>query len=84
VAGGATEGSLPFLAAALMPAVREARTSHSGDFVDAAARINARRMAAQLAGAEPLLAPRVREGRLKVLPAFYRLDIGVVDLLEPE
>ena len=50
--------------------------------VDAAARANARYVAASLREAWP--DRERREGRVRVLPAFYRLEDGVVEFLDRE
>ncbi len=62
----------PIIPAAL--AVRDA----PGDFTNNAAKESAMRTAARLTGTDPLLAGRVGEGKLKVVPAMYDLETGEV------
>ena len=80
VAGGKLEGHLPSLAAAIQPAVDEAKDL-PGDLIDHAVRANARMMAGQLASSAPVLAELVEAGKLRVIAAYYDLDSGVVELL---
>ncbi len=84
VAGGADlEGHITSLAPAIQPAVDKAR-SMEGDLTDNAAREVARMTAALLTTSEPILAHLVQAGKLVVTAAFYNLDTGTVDLLEPQ
>ncbi len=79
-AGTALPGHMASLAPAIRPAVDRART-RAGDLTDNAAREVARMSRERLVASEPLLAPLVREGRLRVTSAFYDLDSGAVELL---
>lgn len=86
----AREGQLPRLAEGIVPGVAAARRAgeiaegSDGAAVDQAARVHAKAVAAELAAAEPFLAPRVNEGVLKVLPAYYDLVAGTVDWFETD
>jgi carbonic anhydrase len=66
--------------AMIEPALRESKNK-PGDMIDNTARANAKRMARQLIQSEPLLAKAVSAGKVTILPAFYRLDTGEVELL---
>jgi len=80
VEGGELEGHLPSLAAAIQPAVDQAR-GLPGDLVDNAVRANATMVVGQLKASEPVLSELVDAGKLKVVAACYDLDTGEVELL---
>jgi carbonic anhydrase len=80
VQGGAVAGYLSYLVETIAPAARLA-LGRPGDVVDNAIRANVERVVSQLAAAEPVLAGGVREGRLRIVGAYYSLDTGVVSLL---
>lgn len=73
-------GHIAELVRKLKPAVEKTR-SLPGDKVDNAVRENGRRMAAELAGLEPILKEKVQEGKLKVVAMRYDLDTGTVEIL---
>lgn len=77
IAGGELEGHLPDLAAAIQPAVDQAK-SLPGDPLDNAVVANATMVAERLRSAEPVLSELVCAGKLKVIAAKYDLDTGVV------
>jgi hypothetical protein len=52
-----------------------------GDFVDNTIRESARRSAGRLMVASPMLAERVKDGKLKIVPAVYNLEDGSVEYL---
>jgi carbonic anhydrase len=79
--GGAPEGHLPALTAALAPSVEEARAA-SGDLIENAARANCRRMARSLRAAAPVLAGLVETERLTVAAGYYDQATGRVEILE--
>ena len=79
VAGGAADCSIDELMEALAPAVAEAR-GLPGDMVDNAIRINARQVARALREHPDVLGPATKRG-LRVLPAYYRLTDGGVELI---
>jgi carbonic anhydrase len=80
VKGGDTPGHLSALIAAIAPAVESVR-GKPGDLLDNAVRANVGRVAQQLRSAEPILAARVKAGKLRVVGTRYDLDTGVVELL---
>lgn len=79
VAGAPTNCSIDELIDAIAPAVQEARAL-PGDVVDNAIRANARQVARALREHPDVLGPATRAG-LRVLPAYYRLDSGAVELI---
>jgi carbonic anhydrase len=78
--GGRPEGSIAALVAALQPAVEVAR-QQPGPLLDNAVRANVTLVAAQLQAAEPILAPAVASGALRVEAGVYSLTSGAVELL---
>lgn len=78
--GGELPGHLVCLVEAIRPAVERAKGG-PGDFLDRAVKENVARVVARLKAAEPILANRVREGRLTVVGARYDLQSGLVELL---
>ena len=66
----------------IIPAVLKAQ-GQPGDLVDNAIRENVRRVANQLrTSVDPLLLDPQRQGRLKVVGAYYDLDTGAVDFFD--
>lgn len=66
----------------IIPAVLQSR-GQSGDKIENAARSNVRRVVRQLRTAtDPLLLDPLREGRLRVVGAFYSFDTGAVDFFD--
>ena len=65
----------------ILPAALAAR-GKPGDFVDNAARESARRTAGRLTTDSTLIAGLVEAGKLKIAPAIYDLDSGVVTYLD--
>lgn len=81
VASGAElEGHIASLAPAIQPAVDKVR-DQEGDLTDNAAREVARMTAELLQNSEPIMADLVKNGKIKVVPAFYDLKSGEVTLL---
>ena len=78
--GSPGHGHAASLTAKIKPSLNEGKNK-TGDIIDNTARINAVRMADQLTHSEPVLAETVTAGKVTILPAFYRLDTGVVELL---
>ena len=66
---------------AIFPAVEETK-GQSGDHIDNAVRANARDIAKRLQSAGPIITPLVQSGELKIVPAYYSLDTGQVELLK--
>ncbi|MEI6158386.1 MAG: carbonic anhydrase [Roseococcus sp.] len=79
--GIALPGVLNELVLPILPAIIEARRSRAPDVLDAAVRIHAQRTARRLRDGSGLIAGAVREGKLRVEPAYYSLDDGVVSVL---
>src|SRR4051812_18169494 len=65
----------------IIPAVLAAR-SQSGDLLDNAVRMNARRVAARLKTQSTVLQEALRQDRLKIIAARYDFDDGDVDWFE--
>jgi carbonic anhydrase len=79
-AGGEAPGHIAELVRKLKPAVEKSK-ANPGDKIDNAVRENAKRMAAELAGLEPILKEKVEQGKLKVVAMRYDLDTGAVEVL---
>jgi carbonic anhydrase len=74
-------GSIGRMVEPIIPAALRAR-SRSGDWVDNAVRANVRRTVEQLRTAvEPILLEPQKQGKLKVVGAYYDLDTGAVEWL---
>jgi carbonic anhydrase len=58
----------------------EAKSLH-GDLIENTAKINAKRVSETIRYSLPILSKAVQSERLKVMPAYYSLDTGKVDLL---
>ncbi len=81
VASGAElEGHIQSLVSAIQPAVEKAKEL-DGDLTDNSAREVARMTADQLRSSEPVMSSLVKEGKIKIVPAFYDLETGEVELL---
>jgi len=79
-AGGEAPGHIAELVRKLKPAIEKSKAS-PGDKIDNAVRENAKRMAAELSGLEPILKEKVDQGKLKVVAMRYDLDTGAVEVL---
>lgn len=75
--GKAVPGQISALYASIRPAVDQA-----GPDLAAATKANARRHAALLREASPVIAELVKKGQIKVAAAYYELGSGKVRLLE--
>jgi carbonic anhydrase len=74
-------GSIGRMVEPIIPAALAARGG-SGDWIDNAVRANIRRTVEQLRTAvEPILLEPQKQGKLKVVGAYYDLDTGAVDWL---
>jgi carbonic anhydrase len=80
VRGSVAPGHIGSLVDAIRPAVAQVQGS-LGDLLDNAVRANVELVVAQLVRSEPILAPAVREGRLRITGARYDLDTGQVDII---
>jgi len=78
--GADGQGHITRLAEKIQPALDEAR-EQTGDLADNAARANAKIAAERLKCLEPFLTGLVSGGMLKVVPAFYDMETGVVEVL---
>jgi carbonic anhydrase len=74
-------GAINDLVELIKPAVTKAK-DEPGDPLDNAIRENVKLGALKLRGLEPILAPRVKEGRVKVVGAVYDLRTGKVTLVD--
>ena len=73
-------GHIDSLVQAIRPAVVRVEGS-LGDMLDNAVRANVELVVAQLARSEPILAPAVRAGRVRIAGARYDLETGQVDII---
>jgi carbonic anhydrase len=80
VRGVTPPGHIDSLVKAIQPAVARVQGS-LGDLLDNAVRANVELVVAQLARSEPILAPAVRAGRVRIAGARYDLDTGQVDII---
>jgi len=78
-AGGELEGHLPFIAEALRPAIAKSDGSEHGP-----EKANARHVAEMLRRSGRSFGEREAENGLKILPAFFDLTTGEVEILEEE
>jgi len=75
-------GSIGRMVEPIIPAALQAR-GQRGDWVENAVRANVRRTVEQLrTAAEPILLDPQRQGKVKVVGAYYDLDTGVVEWFE--
>jgi len=81
VSGAKDAGDIPDVLKAIFPAVEETK-GQSGDHIDNAVRANARDIAKRLQSSGPIITPLVQSGELKIVPAYYSLDTGQVELLK--
>ncbi len=81
VAGGEAPGHIPAIVKAIKPAVAKTK-GQAGDAVDNAVRAQVVEVVGQLQKADPVLAERVKAGKLKVAGARYDLDSGRVEIIE--
>jgi carbonic anhydrase len=76
-------GSINGLVELIKPAVRKAN-GHSDDVYDEVTRANVAAGVDKLKGLQPILAPRVKSGAVKVVGGVYDLRTGTVKLLPTE
>jgi len=79
-AGAATHDHIQALVDAIAPVVAEAKKDPK-DPLDAAVRLNVRKVVGELAGSEPILAHEAKEGHIRIVGAYYSLDTGAVTLV---
>jgi carbonic anhydrase len=73
--------AVPGQISALYPHIQPA-VDQAGSDLEAATKANAKIQAALLRQASTVIAAQIKEGKLKVLPAYYDVGSGVVTLLE--
>ena len=78
---GKVEAHLEGLVKAIAPAVEKAR-GKEGDVWENAIKENALMAAAALQASEPVIAPLVNAGKVRIVAAYYDLDTGVVTFLK--
>jgi len=66
----------------IVPAVQAVRATPADQLLDAATKENVRRTVALLQSSQPVLAPLVQGGQLKVVGAEYALHTGQVELVQ--
>ena len=81
IAGGEGRGHLGRLVEAIRPAV-EACDAKGSELLEEAVKEHVLRVAAEIEGTLPVLAPLVRDETLSVVGAIYRLDTGRVEFLK--
>jgi carbonic anhydrase len=64
----------------IMPVVAEAKKD-TRDPVDAAIRLNVKKVVGELENSTPILAARAKDGSIQIVGAYYSLDTGKVTLL---
>ncbi len=74
-------GHLPALVDAIKPAVEQVK-DQPGDKVDNAVKANIKLNTAKVKASDPLLAPAVKAGKVKVLGAYFDLDNGKVTFID--
>jgi carbonic anhydrase len=79
ITGGTLPGDIGSLTAAIQPAV-DSTINQPGDRVANAVKANARLQANRLK-ASPVINQLIQEGKLKIVPAYYDLDTGAVEIL---
>jgi carbonic anhydrase len=81
VEGGNLTGHLATLVSEILPSIQEAKDL-PGDKVHNCVLANARRVARQIRESEPVLREAVEKDGVKVVPAVYALDSGIVTVLD--
>jgi carbonic anhydrase len=74
-------GHLPGLIDLIIPAVKAAEAAKPNDLLAAAVTENVRRTVRDISGTEPVLAPMVKSGAVKVVGAVYDIATGKVTLV---
>lgn len=77
--GARLEGHLPNIAVAIQPAVDKAKQM-PGNLMDNSIRENAKMVTRQLITSQPVLAPLVTAGKLRIVAAHYDLATGKVEI----
>lgn len=71
------------LVEAINPAVKLAEQCKTGDIVDNAIRNNINLVVNELRNSQPLLSKLVKEGKIKIVGAYYNLETGKVEITNP-
>ena len=79
ITGGELPGQIGSLTKAIKPAV-ESSKNQAGDKVENAVKANVRLQANRLKDS-PVINQLIEEGKLKIVPAYYDLDTGAVEIL---
>ncbi|HWP93170.1 MAG TPA: carbonic anhydrase [Thermodesulfobacteriota bacterium] len=78
--GGQLPGQIEAIADRIKPAVESVKHL-PGDILNNSIKANVEMVVGQLKNSEPILAKRIKEGKLKVVGATYGLDNGIVNFL---
>ncbi len=78
--GGETHGHIGTIIRLITPAVDRVKDK-PGDLVDNAIRENARLVATAIASSKPILQKMVADGKIAVIPAYYSMNTGLVEML---
>lgn len=78
--GGEAHGHVGGIIKLIAPAVNNVK-DQPGDLVDNAIKENAKLVAAAIASSKPVLGKMVEEGKIAVIPAYYDIDTGLVEML---
>ena len=73
------DGHISYITEKIRPLIDKARNTE--DVIQYVARANTKFIADQLRCSEPILSKMVRDNQLDIIPAFYELDSGVVEIL---
>jgi carbonic anhydrase len=65
---------------ALQPAINSVK-DQEGNLINNAAKANAKMVAEKLTSNSPILSELVKKGTLKIIPAYYSLETGAVEIL---
>jgi carbonic anhydrase len=79
VKGGEVPGHIKSIVEAIIPAVKLAAAD--ADKVDGAIRANVSLVATQIKTSEPILAEMAKEGKIKIVGAYYDLDTGEISVI---
>jgi len=78
--GGEAHGHIGAIIRLIAPALDNVKDK-TGDLVDNAIKENARLVAAAIASSKPILEKMVEDGKIAVIPAYYSIDTGLVEVL---
>ncbi len=76
--GTEAHGHIESIVRIIMPAVEMAR-GQKGDIVENAIKNNMEMVKKKITSSEPIITKAIREGRLKVIGAYYDIDSGIVE-----